>query len=390
MDDESKLLAEYTRKLLTEKPSRYNIPVKYYPKLKQILDVMKQTAISDGQVEVVKSIHRAMAYLDTSKSAPTSPMQSSHRPKSTISVRKKKNSFQYPNTPVKQTPEELSRKIEDGYRFNPHHSDILPEIIQTQKDRIKKLIEEGKYEEADEQERLRQYTSSIVEPKRKILKNLDLKSNLLNKLTQREMKLNETIQKFKDDLNESNETKKKLIDEENERFEKEMEEFDRVTYGEIPLSHRNFSPHYLNLRKQQDFLVLTKRYGEAAKIRSIADAEEEKEMQRIRTNWLSYRKNLRITAEAEHIRKLKTIIDRREILDEKMEQKNEFSVESTRKAMNLLTDQVNSIDDISIGMDPEPYQKPQPKPVHKQPYVPRERHLIRPNQAVWNTDKNAK
>ncbi|EAY15669.1 hypothetical protein TVAG_405830 [Trichomonas vaginalis G3] len=390
MDDESQLLASYTRKLLTIKANDYNIPVKYYPKIKEILIIMKKNAINDGQVEVVKSIHKALQYLDESKSAPTSPVRSSNRPKIILSLRNKSNSIQYAKPSENKSPEELSKDIENGERFNPHQADILPDIIQIQKEKIKKLIQQGKYEEASQEEQLRQYTSSIIEPKKKILKHLDTKNQLICKLEQRDVKLNEAKQKLKDDLQQNNDVKQKLIDEENKNFEREMEEFDRETEGEIPLNHRNYSPHYLNLKKQHDFLILCRRYSEAGKIKQICDAEEEKENIRIQSNWFTFRKNLRIKAEAEHLRRLRTIIDRKDITNEKIEQKVEYSQEATKKAMNLLNNQVNSIDKINFNLDPEPYHKQQPKPIHKQPYIPRECHLIRPNQIVWNTDKSAK
>ncbi|OHT14235.1 hypothetical protein TRFO_15541 [Tritrichomonas foetus] len=77
------------------------------------------------------------------------------------------------------------------------------------------------------------------------------------------------------------------------QLDNELAIFDEEHNTEVPPKFRKFSPEYLNLRKREKFMVSSKRYVEADKLKKEADAREIVERNNQQTNWENYVKKQR-------------------------------------------------------------------------------------------------
>lgn len=66
----------------------------------------------------------------------------------------------------------------------------------------------------------------------------------------------------------------------------ELEKWEQENCTEMPQSFKKFSKEYLNLRRQEEHLVQSKRFADASKLREAADALEQQELKIHEEKWI--------------------------------------------------------------------------------------------------------
>ena len=395
-----KTLIKLTRGLMHDKIDASEVPPSLVAEIETILEAAKKRAISDGAVEKVKQIHHAKELLENRNRRPKTnrrqkksavisqnstiinPYQNTtNRPKSILLLRNTANQSAVSRPKAQQRfarseiigsrdnsmrrkPEDLDQVLSDlqnGYEIQDKDIDTLPDLVDYSREKTEILVEEGKLNEAQEAQDLHEYTDLLLSRKEKIMYRNRVRSDLSDKIDQRMADIDQTKEERKKYLQDSNENIENLIREENEQFENDMIEFDKVTEGEIPPYHKRFSPELLNLRQQESYLIKTKRYAEAATVRQMADKKEENELLRIDSNWRQYRANLKKKLTLEHKKRLLVIQGRTDIKQTKKRQRADYKIETIELSMNLLKNQMKTLDEGSKHIEIGPMVKKTPQ-----------------------------
>ena len=384
-----KTLIKLTRGLMYDKIDPTEVPSSLVQEIETVLEAAKKRAIEEGCVDKVKRIHHAKELLETRNKRPKTnrrqkksitpknstifnPYQNTtNRPKSILLLRNQNKPQQrvarseiIRSNGKSRNQEDLDQVLSDlqnGNEIQDKDIDTLQDLVEYSKEKTDLLVEEGKLNEAQEIQDLHDYTDLLLSRKEKILYRNRVRSDLSDKIDQRKADIRKTKQERAKYLQDSNETIENLIKEENEQFENDMIEFDKVTEGEIPPYHKRFSPELLNLRQQESYLIKTKRYAEAATVRQMADKKEENELVKIDSNWRQYRANLKKKLTLEHKKRLLVIQGRTDIKQTKKRQRADFKIETIELSMNLLKNQVKTIDEGSKNIEIGPMVKKPPQ-----------------------------
>ena len=402
MNEEQKEIARITKGLLKGEITAKDFSPAYDDKIILVLDTAKKQAILDGNVERVKKIHAAKTII-SERNAKNQNKQTTNRPKSILQIRKNKNQNSSKTTKKEQISSEEANNLEDtisrmkkGEQLREKDYEKLPQLVKYSRTKADSLSSERKLLEAQEIEDIGNRAQELVPlqmEKEKIKQKDEILAQRINHYEDNitdDSKANDDIQKKED------EEKQYLLNKENMRYEKQMEEFDKETNGELPPQYRKYSAKILNLQEQENQLVKARRFAEANDVfMQISQLEKEEDQKNIE-NWKQHRMALRTKLEKEHQQKIDIIMERNESYEIKRIQNKTYKDENTEKIIqNMKNEQSkntnNSMRKKSLVTNRSPYKSNYQtsrsmaaSPIH------RPRPVVKSSIAVWSTPQPKK
>lgn len=287
-DDERKL-TRLVRELCGGKPVSEVNP-KIIPQVIEAIEQHKQTAIANGQVERVRKLQSIMAEL--SKIDKKRKNLGKSRPRSEKSTPRSPN----PETQTQTkeiTPavvESVLGDIMDGFPLDVAETYLLPSLIQASRAHVDQELSIGNYKEAQRYEDVANTLLALSAEREIEMKKNEKREALVYQFTLAEDALNKENEILKQALQDHDEKSRAAEEALDAEEEMTLSEHDAVTAGDLPVEKLKFSPGLLNLRETEKFLVLSRRFEEAAGIKAEADQKEIEEVREIHKKYLKQRK----------------------------------------------------------------------------------------------------
>ena len=386
-------ISRITKGILRGELTTKDYPPEYDEKILLVLDIAKQKAIKDGNVARVKTIHNAKSVI-LQRNISTSN-QTTNRPKSILQIRKK---TMFPQT-SRSTPvsskdtkelEKTMEKIKKGEHFDDTDYENLPDLVHYSKAQADSLSSQRRYIEAQEIEDIGKRAQELVPLQLEREKYKKRDEILSQRIANYEDNLADDTKSYEDKKMKEEEERKYFLNKENERFQKELEEFDKITDGEIPPQFRNYSSRLLNLQKLEQYLAKARRFAEANIAFTEAKQLEKIETERNIENWKQHRSNLRKKLEQEHQQRVEIILGRKEADEIKRMQTKSYKEENHEKVIqNLRGEQYKNANDsmrkksLAANSTPSSYTS---RSMMTTPRV-RQRPIPRSSIVVWSTPK---
>ena len=333
-EDENKKIAYYTRFLL-DGGNVKKIPYSLISNIKIVLTISKKKAISNGQRDKVKQIQRILSDLDKiDNKLPSSPnnnwycedqssmltkkqeenqLQNPTNPQSSLSLYQKNEKL--PNIQRAQSKqskkrihsseqlEEILESLVIGNK-NEIEIDIIPELIQYAKVKIDSLVKEGKLIEAQKYETVNNQLISSTTSRYKNNQKLNKKKEYIDQLHIALKRLQDEQDKMEYELSLYDENVEQIRYLQEMDWNKQLEEYDETTNGEVPSNYKRFSQKLISLREQTNSLIKSRHFQEAAFKKIEADELEHVELLQCRENYINTRKRKRERMIEEHKKKL--------------------------------------------------------------------------------------
>ena len=394
MNEEQKEIARITKGLLKGELTAKDFSPAYDNQILKVLETAKKQAILDGNVERVKKIHSA-ANVILERNAQKNK-QTSNRPKSILQIRRSQNSSMTSRA-APLSSEEASElettisRMKNGEQLREKDYENLPQLVQYSRSKADSLSSEKKYMEAQEIEDIGKRAQALVplQKEREKIKQRD--AILTQRITNYED--NESGDSKSDDdwQKKEDEEKQYLLNKENTRYEKQMEEFDKETNGELPPQYRKYSATLLNLQQQENQLVKARRFAEANTVFLQVSKLEKEENERNMQKWKQHRMFLRQKLEQEHQNKIDIIMERNESYEMKRMQNKAYKDENHEKIIqNMRNEQSkntnNTMRKKSLVTNSSPYHRnyQTSRSMVTSPVYNR-RQIVKSSIAVWST-----
>ncbi|OHS98352.1 hypothetical protein TRFO_08941 [Tritrichomonas foetus] len=425
-DNQQHVVADHVRNLLNGSNPK-DVPKKYVPKIRAILIQAKKSAISKGQANVVKQIQkilndlpivddheqqentqndgysrqrsqsslprcktpansRSKPYSNLASNSPSSTTPSnynsqsnSRNPSRSASKRTSRNASR--STSNKASPrnmsggfsdDQLDPIIEDLVNGNSYipENDMLPDLINYSKRKIDSLIKNNELIKAQKYENIYQQLAASQSGWNTVDSKSSKKNELAGRLSTTQHQLQEARNSMEMTLNDYDQKMESIRESFEEEWENEIQEFDKVTNGELPPSFRKFSQKLLNLRETEKFLIKSRRFEEAGYIRMEADELEEQELEQCRVKFRKARETKKMRLTEEHVQKMKCFDENCARVRMRIQNDNENKIHCLERAQSNFQNRINTLDveiKDTLNVTPAPSQPPsRPLSPHKQ------------------------
>jgi hypothetical protein len=231
---------------------------------------------------------------------------------------------------------------------------MIPSLTEHAKTIINDLLSTGEYVKAQHYENVHQSLVSLLIARQvqeqKLTKYQTIQANIVlftTQLEQEQEKLKTILGNIQSKIDQS-------VKEEDDRWAIELSAFDQITLGKLPPGARKLSSRLLNLRQQERSLLSSRRYQDAAGIKSEADQLEEEEMQRLRQEFVRKREAQKTILESIHEQKRKCIFDKGERSKSEIIRSGEKELERLRQAIENMQMRLQQLDmnDVHIPAPP--------------------------------------
>jgi hypothetical protein len=221
---------------------------------------------------------------------------------------------------------------------------MIPALTEHAKLVINDLLSSGQYVTAQQYENVHQSLVTLLMTRQlqeqKLAKYQTIQGNIATFTTQLEQeqeKLERVLENVQAKLNQS-------VKEEEDRWGTESSAFDAITSGELPPGARKLSSRLLNMREQERFLLSSRRYQDAAGIKSEADRLEEAEMRRLRQAFTRKRETQKGILRDIHEQKLKCILEKGERNKWEISRSGEKEFERLKQAIENMQIRLQQLD----------------------------------------------
>ncbi|EAY07809.1 hypothetical protein TVAG_312080 [Trichomonas vaginalis G3] len=330
-EDERKL-TRLVRELVGGKPVSEVNP-KIIPQVIDAMEQHKQTAIANGQVERVRKLQSIMAEL--SKLDRKRKSIGKHKAKS------EKSTSRSIDTTTEDSHKEITpavvesvlADIMDGFPLDVAENYLLPSLIQAARDHVNQELSTGNYKEAQRYEDVGNTLVALSNERMVEMKKNEKREALVYQFTQAEEALRKENESLRQALEDHDERSKAAEDALNAEEEVTLNDHDAVTNGDLPVEKLKFSSALLNLRETEKFLVLSRRFEEAAGIKAEADQKEIEEVKAIHEKYLKQRKIQRNKLVESFDQRRKCLIEKNARLRQRIEQDHQAERSALERAV---------------------------------------------------------
>ncbi|OHS98504.1 hypothetical protein TRFO_35030 [Tritrichomonas foetus] len=338
-EEDNKKVAYYVKSLLNNSINTNDVPVYLIPKINIVLTIAKKNAIANGQVNSVKQIQQIMAGLETikgknhhvdsidqitnsrrrcqtamtpspkkstnlqkvsksptrqksqSRNLPNINQSHSQSPKMKKNIRKSNNVKSTKLNDSTFTKEQLDSVLEDliSGSLNEPQKEMIPELIHHSKEKTNSLIEKEELIEAQKYENITRKLITLNTDRINIENKSNRKEEFNSQLQKALNNLEIAQENLENDLKAYDAQLKDAREAQRIEWEQTLEDFDRVTSGELPKSYKKYSPKLLGLREASKNLIKLRRYEEAGYKKMEADELEEIEFEECRQKYITAR-----------------------------------------------------------------------------------------------------
>lgn len=258
--------------------------------------------------------------------------------------------------PYSNVTDELVVKVLDDFPLSQVPKDQYQSLIIALQRHKEPLVREHRYLEAQHIEDLCERIQKRI-TKSQFKQMINDKNQTLNqRLKQAQKEHQDSILRRQQIERDFEDAKQKSLDELDREHDYQLAKFDQEVYPNMPQGFKKNSPEYLQLKKQEEYMVNCKRYSEANEFKEKAEQLGEIEAQENEKRWINHVIQLR-----------EALIARQQIQRQGLEEKWERKwVESIPKAIDEEVKCSKAVKAIQSRLK----MKPGPKPKRKTPSAP--------------------
>lgn len=330
------------------------IPRNLIPQVQAYLENRKSKSILAGDANTVRSIQKVLRNIS----------KLLYVPKKEVGYVPKKCRKREASSNTQNQSNKLLNILEDlvsGQTTDIVESPVLPDLIPFTKHKVNNMIENGELIEAQKYENA---TKQLLQ--------LEIERSFIDGSTNRRLFYEEQLQTTLEQIEEKKIQMKHDLKDHDSKIEalkaKEhtdwiifVEEYDKVTNGELPVLYKKLSPKLLDMREREKFLLNTRRFEEAGYKRLEANELERQELEELKRQFVESREIKKATLKDNYLSRVDCIEKKGKRVRFKIETQYKDEIAALQHTVDNLKNKINNID-VQVSKRSSPVPTPIPSP----------------------------